>query len=399
MATVSAQGTTFSLPNYHGELFVVTPTETPFLSAIGGLGGAKMTTATQFEWQTVDRRASNPNNVALEGAAAPTAQERSRANVDNVVEIHQSAIEISYSRLAATGNFAGANIAAQSDDAVLNELAFQTSAELESMAVDIEKSFLNGYYQKPADNTTARKTQGILTVINTNRVDIGASIGSGTCTIVASTATFTSSAVHGLSIGDKVDISAFVTTTGALPGRFYVFSVPTTTTFTLSSTPGGSILVLTNDGSATGVTKPSALSKANIDTLFTTAFDNGAKLPEASTVIMVGSAQKVALSNVYSVPALNQPTFTRNIGGINMSTIVTDFGTFGIMLDRWMPAGQIAVLDLSVCYPVFLNIPDKGLLFTEELARVGSSRKFQLYGEVGLEYGPETYHAVLTSAA
>ena len=37
MAAVAGQGTTFNLPNYHGELFTVTPTETPFLSAIGGL--------------------------------------------------------------------------------------------------------------------------------------------------------------------------------------------------------------------------------------------------------------------------------------------------------------------------------------------------------------------------
>jgi hypothetical protein len=74
---------------------------------------------------------------------------------------------------------------------------------------------------------------------------------------------------------------------------------------------------------------------------------------------------------------------------------VTDFGTFGVMLNRWMPTGQVAIVDLSVCKPVFLEIPGKGLLFTEELARTGASRKFQLYGEIGLEYGPETAHAVI----
>ena len=78
-----------------------------------------------------------------------------------------------------------------------------------------------------------------------------------------------------------------------------------------------------------------------------------------------------------------------------MDTLVTDFGTFGVMLNRWMPAGQVAIVDLSVCYPVFLEIPGKGLLFTEELARTGASRKFQLYGEIGLEYGPENAHALI----
>ena len=39
MAGVSGIGTTFNLPNYHGELFSVTPSDTPLLSAIGGLTG------------------------------------------------------------------------------------------------------------------------------------------------------------------------------------------------------------------------------------------------------------------------------------------------------------------------------------------------------------------------
>lgn len=315
MAAVSGQGTTYNLPNYHGELFTVTPTETPFLSAIGGLNAAKETSATRFEWQTIDRRTSSANNVALEGAAAPSGAERARANVSNVVEIHQSAIEISYTKMAARGNFSGVNVAPEWDDANVDELAIQTQAELESMAVDIEQSFLNGVYQSPADNTTARKTRGILQAISTN--------------------------------------------------------------------------INANGGTAR------ALSKAIIDSTLQTAFNNGAKLPQASTVFICGSAQKVALSNAYATPSLNQVTRDRTIGGLAIDTLVTDFGTFGVMLDRWMPAGQIAIVDLSVCYPVFLNIPGKGLLFVEELARTGASRKFQLYGEVGLEYGPETYHALI----
>lgn len=315
MAAVAGQGTTFTLPNYHGELFTVTPTETPFLSAIGGLAGAKTTTATQFEWQTVDRRASTSGNAALEGANAPAGTERARSNVSNVVEIHHSAIEVSYSKLAARGNFSGANIAPQADDLILDELAVQTLAELESMAVDVEQSFLNGVYAKPADNLTARKTRGILAAITSN-----------------------------------------INANGA-------------------------------------VNRP--LTKLIIDATLQLAFTNGAKLPQASTVFMCGAAQKVALTNAYAIPALNQVTRDRTIGGLAVDTLVTDFGTFGVMLNRWMPANQIAVLDLSVCAPVFLNIPGKGLLFTEELARVGAARKFQLYGEIGLEYGPELYHALI----
>jgi hypothetical protein len=314
MGAVSGQGTTYNLPNYHGELFTVTPTETPFLSAIGGLNSAKPTSATTFEWQTVDRRSSTANNAALEGAAAPTGAERSRSNITNVVEIHHSAIEVSYTKIAARGNFAGANIAPESDDAVLDELAIQTMAELESMAVDIEMSFLNGTKQVPVDNTTARKTQGIL---------------------------------------------------------------------------GAAATVSANGG----VNR--ALSKAIIDAHLQAMFTAGAKLNQASTVIIVGPDQKTPLSTIYGTATLNAVQRDRTVGGVAIDTLVTDFGTFGVMTDRWMPAGQIAVVDLAVCYPVFLNIPGKGLLFTEELARTGASRKFQLYGEVGLEYGPANAHGVI----
>ena len=318
MAAVSGQGTTFNLPNYHGELFTVTPTETPFLSAIGGLNEAKTCHAIDFEWQTIDRRSSSANNAALEGAAAPTAGERSRVNLKNCVEIHQSAIEVTYSKLGGIGNFSGVNVAPQWDDLVLNELAIQTQAELESMAVDVEQSFLSGTYARPANNSTVRTTQGVL---------------------------------------------------------------------------GAAATVSANGGTAR------ALTKSIMDAHLKAMFDAGAKLPQATTVLMVGSGQKVSLSNVYSAaPQLNQATFTRNIGGVAIDTVVTDFGTFGVMTNRWMPAGQIAVIDLGSCYPVFMEIPTPmgvGTLFVEELARTGSSRKFQLYGEIGLEYGPTNAHGLV----
>lgn len=315
MATVSGQGTTFNLPNYHGELFSITPTETPFLSAIGGLAGAVGVKSKLFEWQTVDRRTSSANNAKVEGAAAPTASEQSRSAVTNVVEIHQSSIDISYTKLATTSEYSDANIGPD-DNPVLDELSFQINAELESMAVDIEKSFLSGVFANPGTNATARNTRGILSAITTN--------------------------------------------------------------------------VNANGGT------PRALSKAIVDAALVGAFTNGAKLPQAQTVFMVPPAQKVNLSNLYSTSTLNAPTPSRTVGGVAIDTLVTDFGTFGVMVNRWMPAGQLAVVDLSVCRARFLNIPGKGMLFVEPLGKTGSSEKWQLYGEVGLEYGPERYHALIS---
>ncbi len=70
-------------------------------------------------------------------------------------------------------------------------------------------------------------------------------------TIVASTGVFTTP-THSLAINDRVVASAIVTTTGfTINTYYYVITVPSATTFTLSATLGGSALVLTTNGSAT----------------------------------------------------------------------------------------------------------------------------------------------------
>jgi hypothetical protein len=45
--------------------------------------------------------------------------------------------------------------------------------------------------------------------------------------------------------------------------------------------------------------------------------------------------------------------------------------------------------------PVFLNVPGKGTLFSEPLAKTGAADREQIYGEVGLKYGNERAHAVM----
>jgi hypothetical protein len=313
MATVSGQGTTFNLPNYTGELFSVAPSDTPFLSAIGGLGGGKVTTSVEFEWQTEDLESTSANNSKVEGAAAPTASGVSRSNVSNVVEIHQEAIEVSYTKQSTVGLHSGINN--EEANPVRDELAHQIMMKLRKVAVDVEKSFLSGVYAKPANNSTPRTTRGVLTAITTN--------------------------------------------------------------------------VFANGGTGR------ALTKAIVDNALRDMYTNGATLNQASTVLMLGPAQKIALSNLYAAATLNQPTQTRNIGGVAIDTLVTDFGIFGVMVNRWFPAGQIGVVDLSVCHPVFLTNPSKGNLYVEPLAKTGASDKYQVYGEIGLEYGPEIYHGLI----
>jgi hypothetical protein len=175
MGAVSGQGTTFNLPNYTGELFLVTPTDTPFLSAIGGINGAETSDSTYVQWQTVDLRTAAVR-TKVEGAAAPTADERTRSNVTNQLEIHQEAVEVSYTKLAAVGQYQDVNVShgavagVRGANPVTNELDFQVGLALKSVARDVEYSFLRGTGVDPATNAAARETKGLIAAITTNAV-------------------------------------------------------------------------------------------------------------------------------------------------------------------------------------------------------------------------------------
>ena len=174
---ITGQGTTFNLPNFVGELFGITPEDTPFLSSIGGLTGGVETPSSFFQWETYDLRDASPTAQVVEGAAAPTAQARVRGNVGNVTEIHHEAIEISYSKLTYTGQYDSTGsshpgtVGITGTNPVLDEMAWQTQQRLKEIARDVEQSFINGTFNNPATNASARRTGGILEAITTNVVD------------------------------------------------------------------------------------------------------------------------------------------------------------------------------------------------------------------------------------
>lgn len=320
MAGITGQGTTHNLPNYVGELFSVTPTDTPFLSAIGGLTGGESTTSTLFQWQGYDLRAPENNRQRVEGAAAPTAEQRVRFNVTNVVEIHQEALELTYTKQAATGQYNSTGsthpgaVGIAGTNPVTSELDWQTQQHLIQIARDIEVSFLTGAFANPATNATPRKTRGLLEATATN--------------------------------------------------------------------------VITN-----GVAAP--LTEGMILDLLQQVWTNGGIQVSETATIMANAWQKRMLSKIF-ITDKNYQEQTRNVGGVNVQTIETDFGRLNIMLERHMPADQISVVSLEECAPVFLNIPGKGFLFTEPLAKTGAADRFQIYGEVGLKYGNEKAHGKIT---
>lgn len=390
MPGITGQSTTYNMPNFVGELFQATPESTPLLSAIGGLTGGVSVNSVEREWQIEDLR-DNDQNVALEGANAPAGQARVRVPVTNLAEIHHSAVETSYTKQAATGQTSGTNN--DQTNPVTNEHDKQVLNELKAVAKDVNHAFWNGEYQKPADNTTPRKTRGLLQAIATNRVIYG------NAEITATAATDTITGTHSLSVGDKVIFTARGASTAVVIGRvYYVQSISTTVSFKVTATPGGAAITI---GTAIGVKViPVSATPPTLDTyngLFQKAYDNGGLGDVVNATICVNSSQKRNLTATYAAAYAKADPIgeSRNVGGVNLQTIETDFGRLNIMLDRQLPQDCLAIVSLEQLAPFFLEVEGKGHFFEEPLAKVGAADRSQLYGEIGLEYGNEKAHAQL----
>lgn len=390
MAGITALGTTYNLPNYTGILHQLTPDDTPFFSAIGGLTGGGQSTAKEFEWEVFDLRDAG-QNVALEGQDAPTEQERVRASIDNITQIHHETVGVSYTKLAAVGQRNGLNIEAANP--VRNELDWQVEQMLKQMVRDVEYSFLRGVYNKPADNTTMRRTRGLLPAITTNVQNAGTSLGSAAGAVATDAFTL---AAHGLTAGDQVVLDTIASLTGISADTVYHVRDVTTNTFKIAATKGGAAIDLTGADGTANVTRLVAVSTGAVDNLMQAVFDSGGISESETATLIVGSSAKRGLSAAYANAYGKLQQTSRNVGGVNLTTIETDFGVVNVMLNRHMPRHKVAVTSLEQCMPVYLEIPGQGHFFAEPLAKTGAKDRTQLYGEVGLKYGNERAHGLST---
>lgn len=89
----------------------------------------------------------------------------------------------------------------------------------------------------------------------------------------------------------------------------------------------------------------------------------------------------------------------REINGIKLSSVLTPLGEVYLYLGECLPAGTALVLNLDVIRPVEQPTPDHGNFFLEELAKTGAGTQYQIFGQLGLDHGPEWYHGKFTNLA
>lgn len=315
---LSAQpGYTDVLPNFVGELFKLSPLDTPFLAMVGGLSGGEAVSQAVFTWQDTLHRAPALQSRA-EGADA-VFDEQKRNERSNVAMIHQYGVELSYTKQASVGllGTTGSTPATGAtsilgNQPVQDEMSWQLQIKIEQAALDVEEAFLTGTFSYP-NTEAARQTQGIEGAVAT----------------------------------------------------------ATTTDYTLTS----------------GQT----WDRTAVNDIMQKMYDEGA--PMRNIVNFVGSSEKLDLEASYGVDTnWNVQPRSSTVFGVNVQTIETGFGALPVALNRHISANSALIVELDVCAPCFLPIPGKGHFFLEPLSKLGSYDRMQLYGEIGLKYGPAGWH-------
>ena len=310
MADVLA--TSFGVLNYSGMLFNKGNTRTPLSSIIGSR--AKTTNHVEFvtgqEYDT-GNTGSQPAISETASLTAPDASVVTRDQKTNVTQIFMESVGISYAKQSNMGTLSGVNIANQQANPV-NELDFQVAAKIQKVQRDIEFTFIQGTFNKAANDGQVNKTRGLVEAITTNTKAMGN---------------------KPLGLWDIADMVK----------KIYGSNAPTDG------------LVLWCDAIT--------LFQINAD-----AVQNGLTV----------------------VPA------AREVNGIALSSVVTPIGVVYLYLGEFLPEGTALLLNLDVLAPVYQPVPGKGNFFLEPLAKVGAGEKYQLFGQIGLDHGPEWFHGKFT---
>ena len=91
---------------------------------------------------------------------------------------------------------------------------------------------------------------------------------------------------------------------------------------------------------------------------------------------------------------LGQPYVTAY--GIRVEDLILESGVVTIMTGYELPSGTALLLNMPAIHPVAQPVPGKGNFYLEELGKVGAGEKYQIFGQMGLDYGMEFLHGKFT---
>lgn len=304
----------FNVLNYAGMLYTKSNKKTPFLNMIAGK--VKYTNSVEFITGQFyeNEEAEIPEISETASLEAPEASFVTRSQATNVTQIFMESVAISYAKQSNMATLSGVNLAGQNANPQ-NELDFQVARKMEKIGRNIEKTFIQGTYNKATADNEANTTRGMNEAITTNVVPANSAPLDIWLVNDAQQAIYENQ-------GDISNLYLWTNTVG--------------------------------------------LNQINAD-----ALKNGMKMGEP-------------YMSAY---------------GVQVYDLILPLGIVHIALGEFIPSGTAYLFNFEVIGPVEQPVPGKGNFFLEELAKTGAGSKHQIFGQIGLDHGPEWMHAKITGLA
>ena len=147
-------------------------------------------------------------------------------------------------------------------------------------------------------------------------------------------------------------------------------------------------------------TKPETLTYWKVAEALKCIDDQGG---DTSDLVLGVSAAAMLQLNADAASNHYQSGEVLTIMGLNLQTVVTPLGRVAVVLinalnDKASVGSNTAVIfNPALMGPVYQNVPGHPLFGLEPLAKTGASERYMLYGEIGLDYGPEYWAAKITN--
>ena len=135
------------------------------------------------------------------------------------------------------------------------------------------------------------------------------------------------------------------------------------------------------------------LTKNMLNSLYRQMTENGAYFD--NIVMFLPAYQKQIVTDIYAKEFNATLDIRENIGGVSVVQIETDKFKMGVAWNRFIPKDTILLVDVAHLAPVFQVVPEKGVVYAEEVA----DNVTHICSDIGLAHGPAFLHGSIINLA
>lgn len=145
-----------------------------------------------------------------------------------------------------------------------------------------------------------------------------------------------------------------------------------------------------------------AFTSASLNSAIVSAMANGFSFVDGAMELWVNPEDLATINTQYKGETGFGLPLSRDMGGLAITSIMTNFGVVKVEYDVMIPKGNFLLLNISELAIAELDTivgnQNKGTWFYETLSKSGASEKGQIYGQAGIDFGAEWKHILITPA-